>query len=97
MSDQTITSQAQIAADQCRVVAHFAQAISDIYTSKASIVAGGEASSLHAMWIEHTDAMMETLGNILNGMDAVTDEDAWTFPIVRASVERLRAQSEARV
>lgn len=86
----------QVAADQCRVVAHFARAIASVFDDKAEIAKAGECQSLIVRWIEQTDDLMEQLGNILNGLDAVTDEDEWTFPIVKESVARRAALSKAR-
>ena len=78
----------KIAADQCRVVAHFARAIAEVFEDKAAMADERAGSTLHSEWVRQSDDLIETLGNILNGMDAVTDEDEWTFPIVSASVSR---------
>ena len=37
---------------------------------------------------ERTAAFMETLGDMLNGMDAASDEDEWTVPIF-AEAQRI--------
>lgn len=65
------------------------------FDDKAAVAVLGEARALWPMWTEQSDDLIEQLGNILNGMDAVTDEDAWTFPIVKASVARRSAKATA--
>ena len=70
--------------DQCRVVAHLATAIAQVHTDKAALFAENGAPSLVDRVGKHTAYLMETLGNILNGMDAIDeDEDDWTYPIFR--------------
>ena len=85
----------RVVSDQCRVVAHFARAIATVFDDKAAVAVLGEARVLWPMWTDQSDDLIEQLGNILNGMDAVTDEDAWTFPIVKASVARRAAKATA--
>jgi len=69
--------------DQCRVVAHLAKAIWEVYSDKAKIFASDSKGpddivDLVGKW---SHGHMETLGDILNGMDAVDEEDEWTAPI----------------
>lgn len=84
-------------ADQCRVVAHFAHLIGHVYADKARLAGADEAKTLHDMWLRQSADLIETFGNILNGMDAVTDEDEWTFPIVEKSglFQSARATGDA--
>lgn len=91
----SVAGRGQVVSDQCRVVAHFARAIATVFDDKAAVAVLGEARALWPMWTEQSDDLIEQLGNILNGMDAVTDEDAWTFPIVKASVARRSAKATA--
>lgn len=68
---------------QCRVVAHLAKQISMVHEQKAEAY---EAMDMSAGLIDIVGKMsanaMEALGNILNNMDAVDeDEDAWTYPV----------------
>lgn len=68
---------------QCKVVAHLANAIMQVHLDLADIYEQ----------IPHTDAqvdhvgnrtarLMETLGDVLNGMDAVdAEEDGWVNPV----------------
>jgi len=68
--------------DQCRVVAHLATAIAQVHTDKATLFAENRAPSIVDHVGRHTAYLMETLGNILNGMDAVDEkEDDWVLPI----------------
>lgn len=68
-------------ADQCRVVAHLATAIAQVHTDKARLFAANGAPSIVDYVGRHTAHLMETLGDILNGMDAVEEEDDWVDPI----------------
>ena len=74
--------------DQCRAVAHMAAAIANVYTDLATIHANGGATSLVEMHGKRTTELMETLGDILNGMDAVTSDDDWVGPVMVAARKR---------
>lgn len=72
-------------ANQCRVVAHLANAINEVYSDKAKMFASDDTGpndivDLVGKW---SAAHMEALGEILNGMDAVEESDDWTGPIFR--------------
>ena len=74
----------QVAA-QCRVVAHLASVLAQVHSDLADIHEAGpsgadEVLDLRGRW---TAERMEVLGDILNGMDAVTTEDAWVNPIFK--------------
>lgn len=69
-------------ADQCRAVAHMATAIANIYTDYARLFADGHMDRLEDQVGERTAALMNTLGDILIGGDAVTDDDEWVNPIM---------------
>ncbi|GEC56757.1 hypothetical protein [Bradyrhizobium phage ppBeUSDA76-2] len=72
------------AADQCRVVAHLATAIAQIHSDKGRWLSApriGESDSYIELVGKRSAELMETLGNILNGMDGVEDEDEWVNPI----------------
>lgn len=77
----------QVAA-QCRAVAHMASVISQVHKDKAKIIDGGHADDILDLVGHFTSQRLESLGNILNGMDAVTDEDDWIAPIIIAARER---------
>jgi hypothetical protein len=73
----------QQVADQCRVVAHLAKAIHEVYSDKARMYASdapgfNQTVELVGNW---SAGHMEKLGDILNGMDAVEENDDWVNPI----------------
>lgn len=69
--------------EQCRVVAHLATALVEIHKDKAGLFETGRMDELVEMIGRNTASYMETLGEMLNGMDAVTDDDDWTAPVFR--------------
>lgn len=70
-------------ADQCRVVSHLAKALAEVHSDYERIfTAGGKGPEDIADIVgTRTANLMEQLGDILNGMDAVTEDDGWTAPI----------------
>lgn len=70
----------QVAA-QCRAVVHLATQIALVHSDKAEMFAAGYQDSLIDFCGDETAGLMETLGDILNGMDAVSAEDKWMDPI----------------
>ncbi len=80
--------QAQVAA-QCRAVVHLATALAEVHRQKAIILETGQPYKPVEFVGQQTASLMETLGDILNGMDAVDeDEDKWLDPIF-AEAHRL--------
>lgn len=82
-------------ADQCRVVAHLAKAIHEVYSDKARIFASDakgpdDIVDIVGKW---SAAHMESLGELLNGMDAADEDDDWTAPIFR-NAQKIWPQSE---
>ena len=75
-----IDKRMQVAA-QCRAIVHLATQIALVHSDKAAMFAAGYQDSLIEFCGDETASLMETLGNILNGMDAVSDEDKWMGPI----------------
>ena len=77
-------------ANQCRVVAHLANALAGIHRDYERMYLNPSAGpkDIADLVGERTARLMETLGDILNGMDAATDEDEWTHPIF-AEAHRL--------
>lgn len=73
----------QVAA-QYRAVAHMAKALMDVHTQIAPLIAegiGGVDSILDIQGARSAH-IMEVLGDVLNGMDAVDpEEDAWISPV----------------
>jgi hypothetical protein len=70
---------------QCKVVAHLARALAQVNEDYATIFAGGSAETILNRVGQRAAAHMELLGDIINGMDAVTDEDKWMDPIFEAA------------
>lgn len=71
-------------ADQCRAVAHMATALAQVHSDYAKMFeAGGPVLNLTETVGKRTAHFMETLGDWLNGMDAVTQEDEFMAPIFR--------------
>lgn len=84
-----MTDKRQQVADQCRVVAHLAKAISDVHSDFARTFSSdqGRLDEIVDAVGQRTALLMETLGDILNGMDAVEDEDEWTGPVFERAHE----------
>ncbi len=74
----------QVAA-QCEVVAHLAKALAAVHEDYATLFSSGDRGpqQIAGMVGSRTAAFMETLGDMLNGMDACDEEDEWTDPIFR--------------
>lgn len=76
---------------QCRAVAHLATALAKVHSDYIDLM----ANTSHDSWVEmvgsRTAAFMENLGDMLNGMDAVTKEDDWLNPIFKEA-QRLWPQ-----
>jgi hypothetical protein len=82
----------QIAA-QCKAVAHLARAIAWVYDDYAAVFNGVGMPTIAETVGRRSAYLMETLGNILNGMDAVGKEDAWMDPIFEEAQRRWPAHS----
>ncbi|KTS02521.1 hypothetical protein SB2_25575 [Methylobacterium radiotolerans] len=81
-------------ADQCRVVAHLASVLATVHRDYASLIErGGLPDSLDRIG-QRTADLMERLGEALNGMDATSKDDGWTYPVFREA-QRLFPTSEA--
>lgn len=71
-------------ADQCRVVAHLARQIASVHEQMEPYYAAGPMSPFLLDLVgNRTARLMETLGDVLNGMDAVDESDAWTASVFR--------------
>ena len=82
----------QVAA-QCSVVNHLATAIARVHGDYTKIFQSGAADNLIDQVGARTAAFMEDLGDMLNGMDAATEDDKWTVPIFREA-QRLWPRSK---
>jgi hypothetical protein len=75
-------------ADQYRVVAHLASALMDVHKQIEPSIRDGISDDLLDLRGKRSAHLMEVLGDILNGMDAVDNsEDGWTAPIFKRAQE----------
>ena len=78
--------------DQCMAVAHMAKAIAGVYKDYHSVIGSMESGSKISLPLEmigqRTAYLMEVLGDVLNNMDAVTEDDEWMAPIFKRAQER---------
>ena len=70
-------------ADQCKAVHHLAGAIRELMKDYERMYRDENCKldDLVDQVGKRTAGWMETLGNMLNGVDAVTEGDAWVDPI----------------
>lgn len=79
-----IEKRAQLVA-QCKAIVHLANTLSAVHGNLAKLYATTE-NDAHVDFVgDLTAARMETLGNMLNGMDAVTQEDEVLSPVFEAA------------
>ena len=82
----SLSGDAKLAHDQCRVVVHLANSFSEIYAARAAIVA--HDARLADQIGEASASAMEWLGDELNAMDAATEDDGWLDQIFEAAQKR---------
>lgn len=71
---------------QCKVVAYLAKKLAEVHEDKSDIyVTVPMSDGLIEIVGRQTSGFMEKLGDMLNAMDAVDEEDAWTNPIFDAA------------
>ena len=75
-------------AEQCKAVAHMATALAQVHTDYANSVVPISGDEHVEQVGKRTAAFMETLGDMLNGMDAVDSSDDWMKPVF-AGAHRL--------
>jgi hypothetical protein len=68
--------------NQCRAVIHLCSTLTCLMADHIQI-AQYEPEGVADLTGKRTAEIMEFLGNTLNGMDVVTDEDKWMTPIFR--------------
>ena len=79
---EAVPSDKQIqVADQCKVVAHMAGVLAKVHGDYEKLVRAGCFETLLDTVGKRTSELMEDLGDILNGMDAVSEDDDWTHPV----------------
>jgi hypothetical protein len=97
MSEEIDIKRKQVA-DQCRAVAHLATALAQVSEDWAKMLAAPSgADELLDMVGDRSAGHMETLGDILNGMDAIDDDDGWIDPIFEKSHEMFPQQDEMEI
>lgn len=74
---------------QCRAVAWMASALAGVQEDKGALFEAGHLDELLHVVGEQTAEQMEILGDILNGMDAVSDEDDWLTPVFEEAHRRF--------
>lgn len=75
-------------ADQYRVVSHLARTLAKVHDDIRGIIEKGGVPALDDLLDlqgKRSAHIMEVLGDILNGMDANSEEDDWTYPIFKAA------------
>jgi hypothetical protein len=83
-----VTEKRQQVSEQCRAVAHMATAIAKIYSDYEKLFLDDRAMAGYEEQVgERTVCLLADLGDILNGGDAVTAEDAWVNPIMERARE----------
>jgi hypothetical protein len=72
-------------ADQCRVVVHLLNSMAELYAADEKLFRAHSVghATLADMIGKRSAELMEELGEHLNGMDAVGEDDEWTAPIFR--------------
>lgn len=75
-----VTKREQVGA-QCNAIVMQAEALAGVYRDYAALFHGGAGEEILDIVGKRTAELMELLGDVLNGMDAVTDEDAVLEPI----------------
>ena len=75
--------------DQCPAIAHLAEIISKVHSGCAYLFASGSPmmTGLEDQVGERTACLLDYLGDVLNGMDAVDDGDEWIGEVLRMSRE----------
>lgn len=85
MSDNMATAERKQIAAQYRAVAHLARSLAEVHDDLVGAIEEGACDRI--AWIQgpRSAAIMELLGDILNGMDAVDEDDRWLDPIFHAA------------
>lgn len=70
-------------ADQCMVITHLAKAIAEIHIDHERLLRDHPSNMDQIVDVvgERTANLMEVMGDFLNSIGAVTDDDDWTHPI----------------
>lgn len=88
MNQQPSVEMMEQVARQCSAVRHLAVVLAQLHGDYACMFAAGHHEKIADLFGHRTAAMMETLGDILNGMDAVEEGDDWLDPIFEEAHRR---------
>lgn len=93
MADDKTLHQAR---EQCRVVAHLARALAEIHEDRVRLYDACPDNMRETVFIDgpRSAAIMESLGDMLNGMDAAMPEDEWTTPIFQEAQRLWPTENE---
>ena len=86
----------QQVAMQCKAVSHLADALAAIHEDQEAMIKNASPDD----WLvdrigNRTARIMNTLGDILNGMDAVEDSDAWMDPVFEEAKRQFPQATES--
>lgn len=73
--------------EQCRVIAHLADALRGIHEDCIVIVKAGSMDEMLDRLGGRTASFMEQLGDMMNAMDAADEDDEWVNPIFERARE----------
>ena len=76
-------------ARQYEVVAHLAKSLAEVHEQIEPVIRSGHQDALLDMDGNRSARLMEALGDFLNGMDAVDEEGAWTYPVFETAHKML--------
>lgn len=79
---------AKLTHQQCIAVADMAMQIARVHREFAAMIVAAPQAMPLSVTGPGSASIMELLGDIMNGMDAVTSEDEWTHPIFKAAHAR---------
>jgi hypothetical protein len=87
MSESDSDKREQVAR-QCAVVVALADRLGGVRKDYEKLVRGGYVDDLLDMIGSETSRQMELLGDVLNGMDAVDQDDEWMTPVFEEARRR---------
>jgi hypothetical protein len=84
MAEELTTTLRQVS-DQCRVVAYLATELANVNHDYAVLFAAADPrmAGIADQVGKRTAELMEYLGDVLNGMDAVSEDSDWLEPIFK--------------
>ena len=78
------------AKDQARAVVHLSRVLADLYADRVKLYETCPQAMADIVDLDgsRSASIMEYLGDVLNGMDAASDEDEWLTPIFHEAQRR---------